>query len=68
MENLPTMDELDSELTLEEINQALDQLSSGKDGTMARLLKSLSVQKEHSSRNYMRYFANAGEEVRFHRA
>ena len=30
MENLSTMDELDSEPTLEEINQALDQLSSGK--------------------------------------
>ena len=34
---------------------------------IAYLLKSLSVQKEHSSRNYMRYFANAGEKVRFHR-
>ena len=30
MESLSTMDELDSEPTLEEINQALDQLSSGK--------------------------------------
>ena len=30
MESLPIMDELDSEPTLEEINQALDQLSSGK--------------------------------------
>ena len=66
MESLPTMDELDSEPTLEEINQALDKLSSnkvaGNDG-----IQSFSVQKEHSSRNYMRYFANAGEKVRFHR-
>ena len=30
MESLSTIDELDSEPTLEEINQALDQLSSGK--------------------------------------
>ena len=30
MESLSTMDELDSEPTLEEINQALDLLSSGK--------------------------------------
>ena len=30
MESLSTMDELDSEPTLEEINQALDQRSSGK--------------------------------------
>ena len=30
MESLSTMDELDSEPTQEEINQALDQLSSGK--------------------------------------
>ena len=76
MESLSVMDELDSEPTLEDINQALDQLSSGKPpGMMAYLLKSLSVQKEHSSRNYMRYFANAGEKVtqdmrdgeRFHR-
>ena len=34
---------------------------------MAFLLKSLSVQKKHSSRNYMRYSANAGEKVKFHR-
>ena len=51
MESLSTMDELDSEPTLEEIHQALDQID----------------QKEHSSRNYMRYFANAGGKVRFHR-
>ena len=68
MESLSTMDELDSEPTLEEINQALDPLSSSKTpGNDSYLLKSLSVQKEHSSRNYMRYFANAGEKVRFHR-
>ena len=68
MESLSIMDELDSEPTVEEINQALDQLSSGKVPRMtAYLLKSLSVQKEHSSRNYKRYFANAGEKVRFHR-
>ena len=30
MESLSTMDELDSEPTLEDINQALDRLSSGK--------------------------------------
>ena len=30
MESFFTMDELDCETTLEEINQALDQLSSGK--------------------------------------
>ena len=68
MESLSIMDELDSEPTLEDINQALDQLSSGKAPEMiAYLLKSLSVQKEHSSRNYRRYFSNAGEKVRFHR-
>ena len=68
MESLSIMDELDSEPTLEEINQALDHLSFGKaPGMMAYSLKSLSVQKEHSSRNYMRYFANAREKVRFHR-
>ena len=68
MESLSIMDELDSEPTQEESNQALDQLSSGKaPEMMAYLLKSLSVQKEHSSRNYMRYFATAGEKVRFHR-
>ena len=44
MESLSIMDELDSEPTLEEINQALDQLSSGKvPGMIAYLLKSLSV-------------------------
>ena len=70
MGSLSIMDELDSEPTLEEINQALGQFSSGKapgnDGIPVEL-KSLSVQKEHSSRNYMRYFANAGEKVRFYR-
>ena len=67
MESLSVMDELDSEPTLEEINHTLDQLSSGKAaGMLEDLLKSLNVQKEHSSRNYMRYFANAGEKVRFH--
>ena len=64
MESLSIMDELDSETTLEDINQALDQLSSDKaPEMMAYLLKSLSVQKEHSSKNYMRYFANAREKV-----
>ena len=54
MESLSTIDELDSEPILEEINQALDQLSSRRPpGMMAYLLKSLSVQKDHSSRNYM---------------
>ena len=68
MESLSIMDELDSEPALEDINQALDQLSSGTlPEMMAYLLKSLSVQKEHSSRNYMRYFDNAGKNVRFHR-
>ena len=68
MESLSSIDELGSEPTLKDINQALDQLSSGKaPGMMAYLLKSLSMQKEHSSSNYMRYFANAGEKVRFHR-
>ena len=57
MESLSTMDELDSEPTLEEINQALNQ-PVRPPGMMAYLLKSLSVQKEHSSRSYMRYFAN----------
>ena len=71
MESLSIMDELDSEPTLEEINQALDQLSFGKDpgndGIPVEVIKSLSVQKKHSPRNYMRYFANGGEKVRFHR-
>ena len=43
MESLSTMDELDSELTLEEINQTLDQLSSGKaprnDGIPVEVIK-----------------------------
>ena len=30
MESLSTMDEIDCELKLEEINQALDELSSGR--------------------------------------
>jgi len=34
---------------------------------LAYLLKLLSVQKEHFSRNYMRHIANAGEKVRFHK-
>ena len=67
MESLSIMDELDSEPTLEEINQALDHLPVRPPEMMAYLLKSLSVQKEHSSKTYMRYFANAGEKVRFHR-
>ena len=53
---------------MEEINQALDQLSSGKTpGKDGIPVEVLSVQKEHSSMNYTRYFANAGEKVRFHR-
>ena len=43
MESLSIMDELDSEPTLEEINQALDQLSSdntsGNDGIPVELIK-----------------------------
>ena len=43
MESLSTMDELDSEPTLEEINQALDQLTSGKapgnDGIPVEVIK-----------------------------
>ena len=43
MESLSSMDELDSRPTLEEINQALDQLSSGeapgKDGIPAEVIK-----------------------------
>ena len=43
MESLSSMDELDSEPLLEEINQALDQLSSGKapgkDGIPAEVIK-----------------------------
>ena len=50
------MDELDSEQTLEEINQALDQLSSGKayrnDGIAAEVIK---CAKGTSSRSSMRY-------------
>ena len=68
MESLSTMDELDSEPTLKEINQALDQLSSGNVLRNDDIpVESLSVQKEHSSRNYIRYFANDGEKVRFYR-
>ena len=68
MESLPIMDELDSEPTLK-ISTKLWTNSPlvGPPGMMAYLMKSLSVQKEHSSRSYMRYFANAGEKVRFHR-
>ena len=68
LESLSIMDELDSEPTLEDINQALDQVSSGKvpgnDGIPVEVIK---CAKKHSSRNYMRYIANAGEKVRFHR-
>ena len=46
MESLSIMDELDSKPTLEDINQALDQLSPVRlPEMMAYLLKSLSVQK-----------------------
>ena len=68
MESLSIMDELDSEPTQEDINQTLDHLSSSKaPEMMAYLLKSLGVLNEHSSRYYVRYFANAEEKVRFHR-
>ena len=69
MESLSIMDEPDSEPTLEDIYQALDQLSSGKspgnDSIPVEFIKC--EEKEHTSRNYMRYFANAGEKVRFRR-
>ena len=43
MESLSVMDELDSEPTLADINQSLDQLSSGKDpgndGILAEVIK-----------------------------
>ena len=65
MESLSIMDELDNEPTLEDINQALDQLSSGKapgnDGIPVEVIK---CAKETL---LMRYFANAGEKMRFHR-
>ena len=68
MESLFIMDELDSEPTLEEINQALDQLSSGKvrgnDGIPVEVIK---CAKGTFLKNYIRYFANAGKKVRFHR-
>ena len=66
MESLSIMNELDSEPTLEDINQALDQLSSGKapgnDGIPVEVIKCAK-----GTHLYMRYFANAGEKVRFHR-
>ena len=68
MESLSIMDELDSEATLEESTKLWTNSPPVKPpGMMAYLLKSLSVQKEHTSRNYMRYFANPGKKVRFHR-
>ena len=66
MESFSTMEELDSEPTLEEINHALDQLSfgkaPGKDGIPAKVIK---CTKGSLLKDYMRYFANAGEKVRF---
>ena len=66
LESLSTMNDHDSEPTQEEFNQALDQFSSGKalrkDGIPAEVIK---CAKKYSSRNYMRYFANAGEKVKF---
>ena len=74
MESLSIMDELDSEPTLEDINHWKTSTKLWTNSPpvrplemMAYLLKSLSVQKEHSSRNYMRYFANTEEKMRFHR-
>ena len=64
MESLSIMDELDSEPTLGEINQLSCSKAPGNDGIPVEVIK---CAKEHSSRNYMRYFANAGEKVRFHR-
>ena len=68
MESLSSMDELDSEPTLE-INKLWTKSRPVRPPKMVHgiLLKSLSVQKEYLSRNYFRYFANAGEKVRFHR-
>ena len=47
MESLSIMDELDSEPTLEDINQALEQLSSGKapgnDGIPVEVIKCAKV-------------------------
>ena len=70
MGSLSIMHELDSEPTLQDINQALDQLSSdkapGNDGIPVEVIKCAkgTLLKEL---HYMRYFANAGEKVRFHR-
>ena len=60
MESLSIMDELDrSEKTLTKLWTNSPPVRPPE--MMAYLLKSLSLQKEHSSRNYMTYFANAGE-------
>ena len=68
MESMSIMDELDGKPTFEEINQPWTNSPPVRPpGMIAYLLKSLSVQKENSSRSYMRYFTNAGEKVRFHR-
>ena len=67
MESLSIMHELDIEPTLEDINQALDQLSSGKalrnDAIPVEVIKCAkgTLLKE------LQYFANSGEKVRFHR-
>ena len=67
MESLSIMDELDSEPTLEEINQALDQLSSDKAPGNGIPVKVFKCTKGTLLKELHRYFANAGDKVRFHR-
>jgi len=66
MESLSTMDELDSETILEEINQALNQLSSGKapmrDGIPADEV--IKCSKGTLLKELHEIFANAGESKR----
>ena len=59
---------IDSEPTLEDINQALDQLSSGKAlGNSGILVEVIKCAKGTLLKELHEILANAGEKVRFHR-
>ena len=68
MESLSIMDELDSEPTLEDINQALDQLfsgkASGKDGIPVEVIK---CAKGTLLKELHKILCQCWREVRFHR-
>ena len=70
-ESLSIMDELDSEPTLEEINQALDQLFSGKapgnDGIPVEVIKCAKRTLLNELHEILCQCWRDGRKVRFHR-